>query len=98
MKTTKHTPGPWKWDESWGAIVTNHPNGHKLVCPMWTGCDRRGLGHEVVAEDMANARLIAAAPDLLAFARECARADSDCGESIREAARAAIARAEGGAK
>lgn len=44
-------------------------------------------------EAIANARLIAAAPDLLDFAAECARADSDCGPSIREAARAAIAKA-----
>jgi hypothetical protein len=48
-----------------------------------------------ITTDEDAARLIAAAPDLLAFARECARGDSDCGEPLRAAARAAIAKAEG---
>ena len=65
----RHTPGPWKWDESWGAVMVDHTDRAKLICPMWTGCDRRGMPAEVAAEDEANARLIAAAPDLLAALR-----------------------------
>ena len=87
MKTTKHTPGPWSTEYD-GSIVMNRQIVSGPIAPE--SADRE--------ERDANAALIAAAPDLLAFARECARADSDCGESIREAARAAIARAEGGAK
>ena len=40
------------------------------------------------------ARLREVNRDLLAFARECARADSDCGEGVRAAAKAAIAKAQ----
>lgn len=78
---TKHTPEPWKWDESWGAIVVDRPDMQKLICPMWTGCDRARMGRDVVDEDLANAaRIVAcvnacdginpgAVPDLLAIVR-----------------------------
>jgi len=55
-----HTPGPWKWDESYGAIVAGEgPN--MLVTPIWKSSPAWGY-----SENIANARLIAAAPDLLA--------------------------------
>ena len=96
MTKTKHTPGPWHIiDHAFPGL--NHRNRPIVDDAGDTLCAVRGDGVVNSIRD-ANARLIAAAPDLLAFARECARADSDCGESIREAARAAIARAEGGAK
>ena len=90
MKTTKHTPGPWNVASyEAGKVVIEAHDGSDVADIVW--CDRPGI----VDQCRANAALIAAAPELLAFAIECARADSDCGESIREAARAAIAKAEG---
>ena len=89
----KHTPGPWK-------VCGNTIKSVRIVdgvevpdefvaMPMCGGnWDRRYLG-----EWDANAKLIATSPDLLAFARECARADSDCGPAVREAARALVAKA-----
>ena len=71
MKST-HTPGPWKWDESFGAIVST---GHtkRLVCPMWTGCNKSTMDQYELDTDEANARLIAAAPELLAACEELGR-------------------------
>lgn len=102
MKTqnTTHTPGPWESDGSGQiytadqrldiALVTHHPNT-KMPEP----------------EDLANARLIAAAPELLA-ALEAIRNDCEdfindedgpgaieTMQAMREAARAAIAKATG---
>jgi len=98
---TQHTPGPWKWDESWGAIVVDRPDMQKLICPMWTGCDRARMGRDIVDEDLANAALIAAAPDLLAACKRAVHLyDHDDATSVLEWVnspefRAAIAKAEG---
>lgn len=86
MKTT-HTPGPWY-------TGINDDDSDK-VFQDGSGVAIMSGGRRSQAERDANARLIAAAPDLLAFAIECARADSDCGEAVRDAARAAIAKAKG---
>lgn len=51
----KHTPGPWTATER-GEFV-NAPNGRD-ICHIY--------GQRTLGEDKANARLIAAAPDLLA--------------------------------
>ena len=48
MKTTLHTPAPWKHDATWGIIKY----GKNEICALHSG-------------NLANARLIAAAPDLL---------------------------------
>lgn len=103
--TTKHTPGPWKWDESWGAIMTDHNNPSRLISPVWTGCNPRGMGPEAEAEDAANARLIAASPDLLealkALLQEVATIDHAYALRMTEnnpackQARAALAKATG---
>ena len=86
--TTKHTPGPWTCN-------TNYSTQHYMV---W---DTDGNYHEMrdeVAEMDANARLIAAAPDLLA-ALETLTREWDLGRSPLAAewskARAAIALATG---
>jgi hypothetical protein len=95
---SKHTPGPWKtvarnypiadtgdYDGCW-EVLTGDPK--KPIVQIWGDSD----------EDEANARLIAAAPDLL----EALRRLLDSGD-VRDAAekgalaaaRAAIAKAEG---
>lgn len=92
---SKHTPGPWMYEPStqarysWLVLTADFDedrNVGTVICRTSDGISE------------ADARLIAAAPDLLEFARECARVDSDCGPMIRDAARAAIARAEGGGR
>ena len=53
----KHTPGPWNIDPIWDCRV-NTPDGKRI-----TDCSTAHVAVDVMA---ANARLIAAAPDLLA--------------------------------
>lgn len=94
-----HTPGPWEVDSE-GGMLPCVVAGDKLIYQS-----ARGLGIEDNATIEANARLIAAAPDLLEALRatlaqwtmagygECA--DETCG-CIQGQARRAIAKAEGG--
>lgn len=56
-KPTQHTPGPWK-AEGWENLVVNCAEGYTLT--LAAGRKDSSLG-----ELKANARLIAAAPDLL---------------------------------
>lgn len=73
---TGHTPGPWY-------VVTGPPNGVAVhwsldgqICPLrWTD----GLRPEVEARVMADARLISAAPDLLAALQRIVDGDTECG-------------------
>jgi hypothetical protein len=63
-----HTPGPWRVEQTsannW--IGPGRPSGkvENVVCSI----DRNGLKPEALARNDANARLIAAAPELLAAA------------------------------
>jgi hypothetical protein len=66
MTTTQHTPGPWKLAENpigWQPLISAEVADS--IGPIWhVGiANARGRSHE---EAKANARLIAAAPDLLA--------------------------------
>ncbi len=115
VKTASHTPGPWKTE----ALIQEVGFGEKhrvayvnaqseTVAQCWlTGCDR-GLADETrLAETRANARLIAAAPELLALASKLAVLPVHSPEwlenpSVRVdlsaavyAARAAVAKAQG---
>ncbi len=91
MNTTQHTPGPWYLD-------AHDEKGWFLLSES---------GPDIMAEPFdcadADARLIATAPDLLSAlegALECLRMDSDMEEDFApeiEKARAAIAKAKGGA-
>lgn len=112
---SKHTPGPWEVTR-FGAIKSASPNTQVEYA--------RGIGQPQIAlvfvddsrpegERDANARVIAAAPDLLAALQALVAADGECWCSVNhdrdagplgpcelhgalEAARAAIAKAEGG--
>lgn len=59
----KHTPGPWKYHEELGAQFSMVGNSDYVVAGIpnetWTGCE------DDLPIQRANARLIAAAPDLL---------------------------------
>jgi hypothetical protein len=103
---SKHTPGPWITDDDTEVIAkipSDSPN--KSSPDILTIC--RAVDVEIYADNRsgstaANARLIAAAPDLLAAckAAEYAANHVDCISAMQHALpaiRAAIAMAEGGA-
>jgi hypothetical protein len=102
MSTPKHTPGPWQVNLTRvdHAIVRWHiaSEKHGSAFPI---CEHVIESEPTGAEQLANARLIAAAPDLLARLIECeeqlrgvtgALPGSDSAE-VCDAARAAIERA-----
>ena len=102
MSEAKHTPGPWRvevdtgpeaaWERKWPTI---HAEKYEVV-----GCEGLYGDYET---DMANARLIAAAPDLLDALKALTHSLDvedlvhDDQRSSFAAARAAIAKATGGA-
>ena len=97
--SAQHTPGPWRLElEEDGAFWLLSDPGVDMTSPATIA--KRGTWSHRAKESHANARLIAAAPDLLAALKAV------CSHGTREpqqissdwdAARAAIARAEGGA-
>lgn len=112
MKTKKHTPGPWKYQcvnagniGSKDAVTVEANDGHiALIKRIMQENGRDTFGHVVkvrrnLLEVKANARLIAAAPDLLEAVKGC---DAWLGGIPKERMpgfvaqlRAAIAKAEG---
>ena len=79
--TTTHTPGPWGFEESTKTIRAVPQNYWLATMDSWDGA----VDHE------ANARLIAAAPDLLEALEEMV--DESINREVK--ARAAIAKARG---
>lgn len=63
---SKHTPGPWTHDETWGLILSR--DGSEVAA-----CHAGRSGSK--AETQANARLIATAPDLFELVRTFAIQD-----------------------
>ena len=106
MKTTKHTPGPWSVASyEAGKVVIEAHDGSDVAELIW--CDKPGI----VEMCKADAALIAAAPDLLAACKEAIaeltnarggypswNATPGRVQCALNLLRAAIARAEGGAK
>ena len=95
MKETKHTPGPWELGEptsqlEFGVYATDKISGIKYFLA-------NAEGHMRYKESLANARLIAAAPELLealqAFVKYADDVNDDSPELDR--ARSAIAKATG---
>lgn len=95
--STQHTPGPWfvaKADEPMESdgLIVESPNGYEI----------RPDGHQRLGDELADLSLIAAAPDLLEALKEVfvigdRLVDDVYGTEFVEKARAAIAKAEGGA-
>lgn len=70
-----HTPGPWEWwtSNSWRRLRSNPANGRDVgVIVPFVAPD----GHPDLEVSAADMRLIAAAPDLLALAKQYA---GECG-------------------
>lgn len=101
MKTAQHTPGPWIYYPDGNAICVVKTHVLKVIADA-------DFGHVDIPEREANARLIAAAPDLLAALDMLAgwvdanrepevTSEGQQAAWILETARAAIAKATGGA-
>lgn len=91
----KHTPGPWRvfggTDDDRGHVMTSDGYAVADCCLDYSSIPTR--------EQLENARLIAAAPDLLAALKEIAEWTeryTTPGHPISTVARAAIAKATGG--
>ena len=115
MKTTNHTPGTWEietcnengpfLDSFYIQTDSKHWDGNdikRIICRFPTGTGQFG---EMGRENLANANLIAGAPDLLSALQEAYNAiawdipggnlsDTDS-EALLDTIRAAIAKAEG---
>jgi len=98
MENTKHTPGPWGWEEG-TPTITKEWNGMKACVAQVKGADLHWHEDRRMAsvEAGANARLIAAAPDLLAAAQqaESILAVTEPHSAMLQALRAAITKALG---
>lgn len=71
--TTKHTPGPWTIDSN--AIVATFEGQEVQLCSMnrtqWSA-PHQDKNLRLAAQTQANARLIAAAPEMAEFVRQMA--------------------------
>jgi len=109
MSNTQHTPGPWKWykldpkqsirddsqdDHQWNALEAEPLRDGRGPILTYSMMD----GEALISCRQANARLIAAAPELLEACQELVKADDvGMGKNARklrlDLARAAIAKA-----
>ncbi|MDZ5813883.1 hypothetical protein U4I65_02380 [Stenotrophomonas maltophilia] len=100
--SSKHTPGPWGIeqtdDTNWIGFM--RPDGRKVELIVCTTQRDNFFKPDVQDKNDANARLIAAAPELLEALKDAVCALDCCGKDYpaAEKARAAIAKATGGAQ
>jgi hypothetical protein len=111
MSAAQHTPGPWIAVEKFGfigsiqgGVIREYANGTSQDQLFMVCCVQDDNGGRTATN--ANARLIAAAPDLLEVLKEIVGfwdsivpidCVNDCVNDLHVKARAAIAKAEGGA-
>ena len=106
MKDTQYTPGPWKTggcgDDGWRMILGPKTRFYHAFGESHTTSIAAVSVSDSESEDLANARLIAAAPDLLNLMTAATRLDELTGENLAvyartfaSLARASIARATG---
>jgi hypothetical protein len=99
MSETKFTPGPWEVMTTDVSHNVWSPEGILTMTTSWHRNDRKTFA--LKDEALANARLTAAAPDLLAFAYAYAETWVAAGgmpldgEDLRDMCLSAIAKAEG---
>jgi hypothetical protein len=87
--TAAHTPGPW---------VVNPIQLDQICSADASVVIARAMILHPAASTIANARLMASAPELLGMLIELLDAMGDCDSEIENAARAAIAKATGEAE
>lgn len=68
MSEAKHTPGPWRVED--GELLAGGDSGAVVLGSIHGADDYPCCEEDIDAECKANARLIAAAPDLLALLEE----------------------------
>ena len=95
---SNHTPGPWRLNQ--GALLTVEADGHLgPIAELRSRLDYAGMNPIVAQTRDANARLIAAAPELLealqAIVKTCNVRIDDPRIQHFDKARAAIAKATG---
>lgn len=92
MSKTKHTPGPWKYESETKTIRAAVPNYWLASMNSFDGA----------VDNEANARLIAAAPELLVLMHEVeeylAATSANVNDPLWERVKEAIAKATGGAE
>ncbi len=101
----QHTPGPWSLSASFDRVErrVQHGDNPPLVWGIASGINSAHPDYLPRAEQIANARLIAAAPDLLDLLTAADRLEELTGQNLAvyartfaALARVAIARATGG--
>ena len=101
----QHTPGPWSLSPSFDRVErrVQHGDNPPLVWGIASGINSAHPDYLPRAEQIANARLIAAAPDLLNLLTAAGRLEELTGENLAAyartyaaLARAAVAKATGG--
>jgi hypothetical protein len=93
---SKHTPGPWQWDDGYYSLRPVAPSANVAKILEFDGCavPRDCDIEEMRAEIEANKRLIGASPELLAELHE-AMATLDClRDFVAEGARHMVGAAE----
>lgn len=94
--TAKHTPGPWEWDGKVWLYDDANEAPWLVQSPSNSIKSKAVLAGQIICTEEANARLIAAAPELLNAVRVLlSNHDNRISKSDRDAAYAAIAKATG---
>ena len=91
MSEAKHTPGPWQWTQHFDPTISIYKDGFGQIARLYDSSAGTGK---------ANARLIAAAPDLLDalyLVRDYIATMKGNGHEYSMSIDAAIAKATGGA-
>lgn len=90
MSDETHTPGPWQWGDSQLLDAAGAPVIRIDRSAAWEA------GDEDLAVSDANARLIAAAPEMLALLRECVTVvDGIQSDGLRDSVAALLDRIDG---
>jgi hypothetical protein len=93
--STKHTQGPWRYEAPDEVSIKDADGGRVAVCTNLRGALGMG-GRRDPNEVLANARLIAAAPELLEALRKLRRGDlHQRARHLYDEAQTAIAKATG---
>jgi len=92
MSKAQHTPGPWTWGKSYDGL---YGSGSGQDNEVLTYEDYDGMWLAYVPQREANARLIAAAPELLEALENLENDDGSIPDHAWNLCQAAIAKAKG---